>query len=51
MKIEGELKLVNEPIAYLVHKPTQTKIAVFHPINRWQRWWIKICFGLEYEKL
>lgn len=51
MKIEGELKLFDEPIAYLVHNPTHTKIAVFHKINRWQRWWIKFCFGLVYEKI
>ena len=44
-------KWFDEPIAYLCHKPTHSKIAVFHKINFWQRWWIKICFGLKYEKL
>lgn len=51
MKIEGKIRWSDEPIAYLYHNPTHTKIAVFHKICRWQRWWIKICFGLKYEEL
>lgn len=38
-----------EPIGYLRHEPTHTNIAVFHKIPRFQRWFIKICFGLVYR--
>ena len=51
MKMEGKILRIDEPIAYLSHKSTNTKIAVFHKINRWQRWWIKFCFGLKYEEV
>lgn len=51
MKIEGKIQRIENPIGYLVHEPSHTKIAVFKPINRWQRWWIEFCFGLKYEEL
>ena len=50
MKIEGKIQRIENPIGYLVHEHTHSKIAVFKPINRWQRWWIKFCFGLKYEE-
>ena len=36
------------PIGHLRHKPTNTYIAVYHKINKFQRFFIKLCFGLEY---
>lgn len=50
MRIERKIQ-DDIPIGYLVHEHTHSKIAVFKPINFWQRWWIKICFGLKYEGL
>ena len=40
-----------KPIGYLYHPATQTTIAVFGKINKFQRWMIKFCFGLRYEKI
>ena len=51
MKIDARLTVAIQPIGYLVHEATHSRIAVFKPINCWQRWWIKICFGLKYEEL
>lgn len=51
MMIKGKIQRVETPIGYLVHEPTHTTIAVFKPINFWQRWWIKFCFGLKYEEV
>lgn len=39
------------PVAYLRHEPTKTQIAVYKKINRFQRFMIRICFGLKYIKL
>ena len=39
-----------EPIGYLRHEPTHTNIAVFRKIPRFQRYWLKICFGLTYRE-
>lgn len=38
------------PIAHLYHAPTHTTLAVYHKINRFQRWMIRWCFGLKYTK-
>lgn len=38
------------PIGYLRHAPTHTTLAVYHKINRFQRWMIRWCFGLKYTK-
>lgn len=35
-------------IAHLVHEPTKTVISVYKPMNWFQRWMIKWCFGLKY---
>lgn len=37
-------------VAYLVHEPTMTSIAVYKPINGLQRVIIKWFFGLKYKK-
>lgn len=39
-----------QPVGYLVHEATKTSIAVFKPINWFQRVMIKWCFGFKYEK-
>ena len=36
------------PIGHLHHKPTNTYISVYHKINRFHRFFIKLCFGMEY---
>lgn len=40
-----------EPIGWLYHAPTHTRIAVYHYIPPFQRWCMKVCFGLEYEEV
>lgn len=42
---------IEKPVAYLRHEPTKTQIAVYRKINRFQRFMIRICFGLKYVKL
>lgn len=44
----GLLKKPSKPIGHLYHKPTNTHISVYHKINRFHRFFIKICFGMEY---
>ena len=38
-------------IAQLIHEPTKTVISVYKPMNRFQCWMIKLCFGLKYVKI
>lgn len=40
-----------KPIAYLEHEATHSNIAVFKRINIFQRFFIRICFGLKYKNL
>lgn len=49
----GEARFIEppKPIGYLQHPAIHTTIAVFHPINWFQRWMIKLCFGFRYEKI
>ncbi len=35
-------------IAHLVHEPTKTVVSIYKPMNWFQRWMIKWCFGLKY---
>ena len=37
-----------KPVAYLQHEATKTQISVYKKINRFQRFMIRICFGLKY---
>ena len=39
------------PVAYLRHEATKTQIYVYKKINRFQRFMIRICFGLKYIKI
>ena len=52
MEIGTEFKVVGlpKPIGYFEHKPTNSQIAVFHRISKFQLWCIKKCFGLEYRE-
>lgn len=45
-KIEFE-----KPIAWLEHEATHQNIAVYEKINRFQRFMIRVCFGLKYREL
>lgn len=38
------------PIAYLIHEATNTNINVYKPINIFQRYMLRVCFGLKYVK-
>lgn len=40
-----------EPVAQLIHEPTHTVISVYQTMNWFQRWMIKWCFGLKYQKI
>ena len=40
---------MNEPVGYLRHEATRTCISVYKKINFFQRWMLRICFGLRYE--
>ena len=39
-----------EPIAYLRHEATHTNISVYKKIPKFQRFFIKWLFGLEYKE-
>ena len=38
-----------QPVGYLRQRALNTVIAVYHYIPPFQRWCMKVCFGLEYE--
>ncbi len=42
---------IPQPIAYLENKQTNSRISVYSKFNIFQRFMIKLCFGLEYKKL
>lgn len=42
---------IEKPIGYLQHKPTKCQFAVYRKINRFQRFMIRICFGLKYIEI
>lgn len=42
---------IKKPVAYLQHEATKTQISVYKKINRFQRFMIRICFGLKYIKI
>ena len=45
-------KYVNiKPVAYLRHEETKSQISVYKKMNLFQRFMIRICFGLKYIKL
>lgn len=50
-KYTGMIAMPPKPIGYLEHHATHTNIAVYHHINIFQRWMIRICFGLKYTAL
>lgn len=48
---QGYLIDIEEPVAYLRHEATRTQIGVYKKINRFQRFMIRICFGLKYIEI
>lgn len=44
------IKLTDAPIGYLRHEAITISIAVYKPIPRLQRFFIRWCFGLKYQK-
>lgn len=38
-----------QPVGYLRQRALNIVIAVYHYIPPFQRWCMKVCFGLEYE--
>ena len=42
---------IDKPVAYLRHEFTHSQFAVYKKINRFQRFMIRICFGLKYIEI
>ena len=42
---------LEKPVAYLKHEATGVQIGVYKKINRFQRFMIRICFGLKYYQI
>lgn len=42
---------IPNPIGFLVHKETKTRIAVYKSVNWFRKLMFKLCFGLIYEKI
>lgn len=38
------------PVGYLEHEATHSRLNVYRNINVFQRFMIRICFGLEFHK-
>lgn len=45
------IKQSGKMVAYLVHEPTKSNIAVYKKIGFFQRFMIRVCFGLKYKKI
>lgn len=45
------IKQSGKIVAYLVHEPTKSNIAVYKKIGFFQRIMIRMCFGLKYKKI
>lgn len=39
-----------DPIGKFIHEPTRTHINVYKKINKFQLFFIRLCFGLKYEE-
>lgn len=42
--------LIQDPIGKFIHEPTNTHINVYKKINKFQLFFIRLCFGLKYEE-
>lgn len=42
---------IEKPVTFLRHEPTHSQFSVYKKINRFQRFMIRICFGLKYIKI
>lgn len=43
-----KIKII-QPVGYLEHKPTNSRIAVYEPISWFKAFMINWCFGLKYK--
>ena len=50
MEAFGIINIPEPPVGYLIHEPTHSQISVYEKINWFQKFFIKICFGLKYVK-
>ena len=50
MEAFGIINIPEPPVGYLIHEPTHSQISVYEKINCFQKFFIKICFGLKYVK-
>ena len=41
---------IKKPVAFLQNEALETRIAVYKKINLFQRFMMRICFGLKYMK-
>ncbi len=41
---------IKKPVAFLQNEALETRIAVYKNINLFQRFMMRICFGLKYMK-
>lgn len=48
--IDGVLLKQQDPIGKFIHEPTNTHINVYKKINKFQLFFIRLCFGLKYEE-
>lgn len=49
-ELQGFIR-IEKPVAYLRHDPTHSQFGVYKKINRFQRFMIRICFGLKYIEI
>lgn len=40
-----------KPVAKLTHEATHSVVSVYKPIPKFQQWFIRVCFGLKYERI
>lgn len=45
-----KIRQASQPVGFLIHEATGTNIAIYKPINWFQRVMIKWRFGLKYQK-
>ena len=48
--MEGLKIKKREPIVYIIHKPNDSWIGVYHHIGWFKKLMLRLCFGLEYKK-
>lgn len=51
MKEAGYNIKLPDPIGQFVYEPTMSRISVYKPISRFQRFMLRWCFGMKFEKI